>query len=255
MNERRSPLVSVITPVYNAERFISDTIKSVQSQSYDDWELLLIDDCSTDNSVDLIREAQSYDQRIRLVSMQKNSGAGASRNKGIIESKGDFLTFLDADDLWDRQKLSKQVKFMVDHKYAFTFTDYYFADADGNSTGKRVFTPSMINYRQSLKNPIIWTSTVMLDASKIKKEIMMMPDVRRGQDAATWWKILKVIDYAYSVPEVFAYYRRTNKSLSANKLKAIRRTWFLYRKVEGLHIAMSIYMFIHYSFNAVRKRI
>ncbi len=252
---KRQPLVSIVTPVYNAERFIEDTIRSVQDQSYQDWELILVDDVSSDKSVEIIKKEQAKDKRIKLVLNKKNSGAALSRNAGTKQAKGRYLAFLDADDLWDSQKLEKQVAFMQKNGHAFTYTDYEFADEAGVSTGRRVAVPASITYRQSLRNHIIWTSTVMIDLSQVPKSVASMPDVRRGQDAATWWQILRHVGVAHGINGVLSYYRRTNDSLSANKLKAMKRTWYLFTKVEKLGIVKSAYYFAWYGFNAVKKRV
>lgn len=250
----RRPLVSIITPVYNAERFLADTISSVQAQTYTNWELLLVNDCSADGSVALIKKYQKDDERIKLIHMKQNSGAALSRNAGTDRARGRYLAFLDADDLWQKNKLKKQIAFMQRYDHIFTYTDYEFADERGISTGKRVSVPASITYKQALKNHIIWTSTVMLDLAKIDKEVVSMPNVRRGQDAATWWKILRSIGAAYGVNDPLSFYRRTDGSLSANKLKAVKRTWYLFTKVERLSLLRSAYNFVWYAYNAVRKR-
>lgn len=246
-------LVSIIVPVYNAERFLEDTIKTVQDQTYENWELLLVNDCSKDNSKKIADKYLS--NKIKWIDMEKNSGAALTRNKGIEKSTGEFLCFLDADDLWDEDKLKKQIEFMRNNKCEFSFTGYEFADENGKPIGKKVFIPEKINYKQALKNTTIWTSTVMLDMTKLTKEDVYMPNVRRGQDTATWWKILKKIDYAYGLNEILSYYRRTNESLSANKITALKRTWNLYRNVEKLGLVSSCYNFCWYCFNAVKRRI
>lgn len=246
-------LVSIIVPVYNAERFLEDTIKTVENQSYENWELLLVNDCSKDNSKKIADKYLS--NKIKWIDMEKNSGAALTRNKGIEKSTGEFLCFLDADDLWDEDKLKKQIEFMRNNKCEFSFTGYEFADENGKPIEKKVFVPEKINYKQALKNTTIWTSTVMLDMTKLTKEDVYMPNVRRGQDTATWWKILKKIDYAYGLNEILSYYRRTDDSLSANKITALKRTWNLYRNVEKLGLISSCYNFCWYCFNAVRRRI
>ena len=144
---------------------------------------------------------------------------------------------------------------MKKNKCEFSFTGYEFADADGKPIGKKVFVPKKISYKQALKNTTIWTSTVMFNMNKLSKDDIYMPNVRRGQDTATWWKILKKIDYAYGLNEILSYYRRTDESLSANKITALKRTWNLYRNVEKLGLISSCYNFCWYCFNAVRRRI
>ena len=248
-------LVSIVVPVYKAERFLEDTIKTVKDQTYDNWELLFVNDCTPDNSVEIIKKYQKEDKRIKLFNQEKNGGAALARNRGITESQGRYICFLDSDDLWDKEKLEKQIKFMREKDCEFSFTGYEFADENGKPNGKKVQIPKSINYKKALKNTTIWTSTVMLDMSKLDKETVYMPNVRRGQDTATWWKILKTIKCAYGLNEILAFYRRTNDSLSSNKIKALKRTWHLYRKVEKLNIFKSSYNFSWYCFNAVKRRV
>lgn len=247
-------LVSIIIPVYNAEKFIDKTINTVLNQTYTNWELLLVNDCSTDNSKKLIQKYLK-DERIRLINNKTNSKAAISRNNGIKKAKGRYICFLDADDLWDKEKLEKQVKFMNEKDCAFSFTGYEFADENGKPNGKKVFIPEIITYKQALKNTTIWTSTVMFDMNKLSKEDIYMPNVARGQDTATWWKVLKKVNYAYGLKDVLSFYRRTNDSLSANKFVALKRTWNLYRNVEHLNIFYSFYCFCFYAIKAVKRRV
>lgn len=246
-------LVSIIVPVYNAEEFINDTIKTVQDQTYKNWELIMIDDCSTDRSTEQILKYKS--DKIKLIKLKKNSGAAICRNTGMKEAKGRYIAFLDADDLWKKEKLEVQLEFMKDKKCAFSFTGYEFADKDGVGNGKIVKVPEKINYKQALKNTTIWTSTVMFNMNKLKKEDIYMPDVKRGQDTATWWKVLKTGVEAYGLNKNLSIYRRSTGTLSSNKFKALKRTWDLYRNVERLNIFYSLYNFLWYCFNAARRRI
>ena len=248
-------LVSIVVPVYNAEAFLKDTIESAMKQTYTNWELILVNDCSSDDSVNIIKKYEKKDSRIKLINNKENSKAAITRNNGIKAAKGRYICFLDADDLWDKDKLKKQVSFIKKHDCAFSFTGYEFADENGKPNGKRVFVPEKINYKQALKNTTIWTSTVMFDMNKLSKEDIYMPNVARGQDTATWWKVLKKVDYAYGLNEILSYYRRSEGTLSSNKFVALKRTWHLYRKIEGLGFFSSCYNFAFYCFNAVRRRI
>ena len=248
-------LVSIIIPVYNAASYLEETINSIQEQTYSNWEAIFIDDCSSDNSYNLIKKYQKEDKRIKLIKNKTNSGAAVSRNNGIDHAEGDYLCFLDADDKWHPKKLEKQINFMQELNCEFAFTGYQFANEKCNPNGKIVSVPDKINYQQALKNTTIWTSTVMFDMGKLTKDDIYMPNIKRGQDTATWWKVLKKIEYAYGLNEVLSYYRRTNNSLSANKLTALKRTWNLYRNVEHLNILSSFYNFCWYCFNAVRRRV
>ena len=256
-------LVSIIVPVYNAEKFLNDTISTVQNQTYSNWELLFIDDKSKDDSVKIIEAAIKKDKRIKLYKQAKNGGAALARNRGIEEAAGKYICFLDADDLWKPEKLQKQITFMHNQKCAFSFTGYQFADSKGNAqfadskgnaNGKKVYVPEKMSYKQALKNTTISTITVMFDMSKLNKTDVMMPNVR-SEDTATWWKVLKKVDYAYAINEILSYYRRSENTSSSNKLKAIKQTWNLYRRVENFNIIKSSYYFGWYIFNAVRRRI
>jgi teichuronic acid biosynthesis glycosyltransferase TuaG len=251
----KNPTVSIVVPVYNAERFICETIQTVLDQTYTDWELILVDDKSTDCSLELIGPYQKKDSRIKLLRNKNNLYAGPTRNKGVQAARGQFITFLDADDFWDSSKLTKQLEFMTTHSCAFSFTGYEFADENGNPTGKRVNVPLTITYKQAMKNTTIFTSTVMFDMSQITKYDIEMPDIRSGQDMATWWNVLKKIDRAYGLNENLSYYRRSSGTLSSNKLKAVRRTWHLYRDYEGLSLPISTCNFFVYITNAIKRRV
>jgi len=255
MSKTLDPLVSIVVPVYNSAEFIAETIASVRAQTYANWELLLVNDVSTDDSVAIINKLKKQDKRIRLYDNKVNSGAGPSRNRGIKEAKGNYIAFLDADDLWLPSKLTKQISFMQKNDCAFSFTGYEFADATGRPNGKKVKVPEKINYKQALKNTIIFTSTVVFDITKLRKNQIQMPDVRRGQDTACWWSVLKICDNAFGLNEIQSYYRRTPTTLSANKIKALKRTWHLYTKVEEINAFKSLYCFCIYSLRAVARRI
>jgi len=248
-----SYLVSIIVPVYNSEKFIYDTIKTVTDQTYENWELLLVDDYSTDKSAEIIKEYQQKDKRIKLFFNSKNSGPAISRNKGIEESRGRYIAFLDADDLWEPKKLEKQVAFMQEKDCPFSFTGYEFADKNGKPNGKKVYAPERLTYRQALRNTIISTITVMFDMQKLRKKDVYMPNVK-SEDTACWWKVLKNIDQAYGMTEILSYYRRSAGSLSSNKLEAVKRVWNLYRNVENLNLVYSTYCFTGYAYNTVKKR-
>lgn len=251
----KEELVSIVVPVYNSEKFIKETVETVKAQDYQNWELLLVNDCSTDNSKDEIKKYEKEDSRIRLIDLKENSGAAIARNTGMKEAQGKYIAFLDADDLWENTKLKKQIEFMQKDDYEFTYTGYEFADENGNKLGKVVKVPEKINYKQALKNTTIFTSTVMFNVDKLGKELISMPNVRRGQDTATWWKVLKTGIIAYGLQESLSMYRRSNNTLSSNKIKALKRTWNLYRNVENLSFFSSLYNFVWYCFNAVKRRI
>lgn len=246
--------VSIIVPVYNAEEFLQETIETVLAQKETDWELLLVDDCSTDGSRAVIERCSNQDARVRLVAQPENRGAAAARNRGVEEAEGRYIAFLDADDLWKEERLSKELEFMQKKSAGFVFSGYEFADEKGVGTGKIVRVPETITYRQALKNTTIFTSTVLFDTEKISKELIKMPLVK-SEDTAAWWNILRHGHKAYGLDENLVLYRRSAGTLSSNKLEAIRRIWYLYRKVEGLGIVYSMYNFVFYAVRAVLRRI
>lgn len=249
-------LVSVIVPVYNVKNYIVETIESVRAQSYTQWELLLVEDGSQDGTAEVIHSylEEVKDERIRLLSLPQNGGAARARNAGLKEAKGRYITYLDADDVWMPEKLEHQLAFVEKTQAAFSFTGYEFADEKAQGSGKIVKVPSTLSYQEALKNTTIWTTTVMFDTSKISKEALEMP-IMKSEDTALWWRVLRSGYTAYGLNENLAKYRRAGKSLSSNKLEAIRRIWNLYRKSEGLGILKSAYLFCFWAVRAVKRRV
>lgn len=253
MKKEDNKRVSIITPVYNCEKLISQTIDCVLNQTYEDWELLLVDDCSTDKSAEIIKKYVKKDKRIRYFKLENNSGAAVARNKALNESSGRFIAYLDADDLWKTEKLEKQVKFMLKNKIAFSCTDYEKIDEEGKSLNKIIKIPKRVNYNLFLRNTIIQTVGVMVDTNVTGKELLVMPNIRRRQDAATWCQLLKNGYDCYEVPENLSYYRVVSNSLSSNKFKAVKMNWYWYRKIEKLPLWKTCYCFVGYAFNAVKR--
>lgn len=248
-------MVSIIVPVYRAAFYIAETIEMVRRQTYKNWELILVDDCSPDNSAEIIQGMQSSNEaeRIRLIRKDFNEGAAKARNTGVEMAEGRYIAFLDADDIWEATKLEKELAFMKEKQAAFAFTAYEFGDENAKGTGKVVAVPKQLTYRKALTRTVIFTTTVMFDLEKISKEQIRMPDVE-SEDTAAWWKILKAGYVAYGLNEVLAIYRRPVKSLSSNKLTAIRRIWMLYRR-EGLTVPVSAFCFCMWAIRATLRRI
>ncbi|MBR3040680.1 MAG: glycosyltransferase family 2 protein [Lachnospiraceae bacterium] len=250
MNEK----VSIVVPVYNAEKYIEQTVQSVLTQTYSEWELILAENGSTDQTAEKLKEIESRDERIRVLFLGDNVGAAKARNEGVKEATGRYLAFLDADDLWDSSKLEKEVRFMKEKGAAFVFTGYEFGDEDAKPTGKVVRVPETLTYKQALKNTTIFTSTVLFDTEVIPKEKLKMPQIK-SEDTALWWKILREGNTAYGLNENLVIYRRPSQSLSSNKVEALRRIWFLYRKWEKLNVFKSAWYFVNWAFRAVSRRI
>lgn len=249
-------LISIIVPVYNAERFIEETMSCVAAQSYPRWELLLVEDGSNDRTVSIIEEyIRKHDEkRIRLIRQPENLGAARARNRGLEEAAGRYIAYLDADDLWVPEKLERELAFMTEKNAAFAFTGYEFVNEDGGGTGKVVRVPATLTYRQALKNTTIFTTTVMFDTEKIDKALLEMPIIK-SEDTALWWKILRNGYTAYGLDENLVKYRRAGKTLSSNKLEAMRRIWNLYRKAEGMGILNSVWHFCFWAVRAVKRRV
>ncbi|MCD7807008.1 MAG: glycosyltransferase [Lachnospiraceae bacterium] len=249
-------LVSIIVPVYNVKNFIIETIGYVRAQSYTNWELILIEDHSDDGTGKLLTEYldELQDDRIRVIWLDENAGPAAARNLGVEQSRGRYIAYLDADDIWEPDKLLRQLGFMREKKAAFCFGNYEFADEQGAGTGKVVHVPATLTYRRALRNTTIFTSTVMMDTEQIDRAKIRMPDVK-SEDTALWWQLLRSGYIAYGFQETLVRYRRPVKSLSSNKLTAIKRIWALYRKVEKLGVLYSGYNFCFWAFRAVRRRV
>ena len=248
-------LISIITPVYNCEKYIVDTIESVINQTYENWEMILVDDSSTDKSCEIIEDYIKKDSRIKLIKLPENVGAAIARNTAIESANGRFIAFLDGDDIWYSEKLYKQVEFMIKHKCGFSCASYEIIDDEGEKLNKYIYMKERLDYKGFLVNNLIQTVGVMVDLDIVSQNCIKMPNMKRRQDAATWLQILKCNNDCYGINEVLAQYRRAVGSLSSNKFKAVKGVWFLYRKVEKLTLIFSCYCFIRYALLAVWKRV
>lgn len=247
-------LVSIITPVYNAERFISETIVSVIKQSYTNWEMILVNDCSQDNSVEIIEGFAKEDKRIKLINLAENSGAAVARNTGIENAKGRYIAFVDSDDCWSESKLTEQLVFMQEKQVGFTYTDLALINELGEVLKDRVNVPASFSYSELLKNTAIACSTVVIDRELIGD--FRMPPVRKGQDTATWLMLMRERKVkAYGLQEVHNYYRQVQGSISSDRIGALKRTWNTYYNLEKLPLPKAVYYFSHYVLNAVLRRL
>jgi teichuronic acid biosynthesis glycosyltransferase TuaG len=248
------PRVSVITPVWNAAATLEETVASVRAQSLSDWEMLLVDDGSTDGSAALIAHLAAEEPRIRALATGVNGGAGVARNLGIRAARGRYIAFLDADDRWRPEKLSHQIGFMAARGHALVFSAYRRMDVAGRP-GAVVGVPAsgQVGYDELLKRNVIGCLTAVYDTALLGK--VEMPDIRRRQDYALWLRLLRRIPAAYGLPEVLADYRVGAGSLSGNKLVAAGATWRLYRDIEKLSPPRAAYCFAHYATQAALDRL
>lgn len=254
MMDENQDMVSIVIPVHNAEPYIAKTIRSILTQTVSNYEALLVDDGSTDASLEKIRRIQ--DKRLKVISTKSEHavGAAAARNCGIEAAKGRYLAFLDADDLWHPKKLEKTLAYMKKKDAAFVFTGYEFGDHDGRGTGKIVHVPEVLDYEHALSRTVIFTSTVLFDLTKIDKELVRMPQVK-SEDTATWWKILKAGYLAHGLDENLTIYRRSGKTLSSNKIEAVRRIWNLYGLQEDMTLLKRLRCFAGWAVGAVYRRL
>lgn len=246
-------LVSIIMPAYNSALYISEAIESIQNQTYQNWELIIVDDCSTDSTYSISKKYSDKDNRIKIVCQSSNKGVVQSRNLAIKISKGQYIAFLDADDRWKKYKLEKQIKFMQENEYAFTFTAYEYIGRYFKKEKKIVNAINYQDYNSGLKNTIIGCLTVIVD--RMKTGEFYMPNLKHGEDHFTWLLLMKNGFYAYGLNECLAEYRISDNSLSSNKLKALAYQWSNYRNIANLPLCTCIYYFTCYVFNAIFKRI
>lgn len=247
------PLVSVIMPCYNMEKYISDSIVSVQRQTYPHWELLIVDDASTDGTVAVIESHCQQDDRIHFTAKTQHSGIADSRNLCIKMAQGHYLAFLDADDVWLPTKLEAQVRFMLEREVGFSYSSYDCIDENGQLLNKTVQAMDDLNYEAYLRNTIIGCSTVMVNTNVVGK--VVVPNFRTSEDTATWLDILKQGHLAYAIDKSLVSYRIRRKSASSNKLKASFDLWRVYRRHEKLPFFKALCYFISYAFNAIKKRL
>ncbi|WP_430536125.1 glycosyltransferase family 2 protein [Listeria rocourtiae] len=248
----QADLVSIIMPTYNSGESLHESIISVLNQTYRNWELLVVDDYSSDATPQNLKKLAREDARIIPVFLTENRGSGFARNEGISRAKGQYIAFLDSDDLWHKEKLSRQLTFMKEQAHGFTFTAYHVFEEVPERQKRTVHVPEKISYTELLKNTIIGCLTVMIDREKVGD--FRMPLLRTRQDTATWLSILKQQDYAYGMTEPLAYYRLSTASLSSNKWKMLQKNWQMYRQHEGLPLVYASYVFCCYVFHAIWKR-
>lgn len=239
-------LVSIITPTYNCGKFIGETIESVRKQTYQNWEMIIVDDCSTDNTKEMVEEYLKQDNRIKYFLLNDNVGAAMARNRAMELASGSYIAFLDSDDLWTEKKLEIQLDFMEKYGYSFTCTTYEQIDESGIPLNRTIKTKSKTNYNGILLSCPVGNSTVMYDVKKLGKFIV--PNIRKRNDDALWLQILKKEKYIYGIPDVLMKYRVRQNSISSNKLDLIKYHWYLYRNIENLSIIRSVFHICFWGF-------
>ncbi len=267
-------MISIIVPLYNKSSVVARTLASISAQTYTDWEALIMDDASTDDSLQAARkwiQTSAHPEKFRLIALGKNGGVAGARNRGMEEARGRYLAFLDADDIWLPQKLERTLSLLQEKEAAFVYTGYVFARENKiEEIGlpireealeglSRTHAVAELDFKHALSRTIIFTSTVMLDRTKIPKSLLQMPQME-SEDTATWWRILKSGISAYGLDEVLSLYARPERhasSLSSNKGKAILRIWKLYRskEVAGLSVPAACCALCGWAIRATLRRI
>ncbi len=244
-------LVSIITPVYNGEKYIKDCIESVLNQTYKNLEMIIINDGSADNTEKIIKNYMKENSIIKYIKLNENKGIANARNMGIKKAKGRFIAFLDCDDLYHKDKIKKQVDFMIKNNYFFTYTSYKLIDENNNDLKRVICAREMQDYKSLLKGNNIGCLTVMIDKLNINEVLFFSSN--HHEDYILWLTILKNNIKAYGLNEILSYYRKTKTSISHNKIKSSIWTWKIYRKVEKLPLLKSIYFFVNYVVNGIIK--
>lgn len=246
-------LVSVVIPTFNSEKYISDTIISVQNQSYQNWEIILVDDGSTDATRTIITPFLT-DKRIQFYPLENNSGTGVARNFGVSKAVGKYIAFLDADDLWKPEKLEKQIIFLQKNNLPFTFSFYDCIDEQGNSLNKRVEAPRNLSYTQLFFCNYVGNLTGIYDVDFFGK--IAISTIRKRQDWMHWLTILKKIKTAKPVPESLAIYRIRENSLSTSKTALIQYNFAVYRQFHGFNLVLAVFCMLGFLFTqlAIKPR-
>ncbi len=242
--------VSIIIPVYNAEKFIGKTIESVLNQTYKNWEILIFNDKSKDNSLKIIKKYSEKDKRIKVVDSKENVGVVAARNKLTEIATGEFIAFLDADDYWKQNKLEKQIKFMLKNNALISCTEYTRVTEDEKEIND-IIIKEIITYEDMLKNNYLGCLTVIYNANKLGKRYFK--EREKNEDYVLWLEIVKETKIIFGLKENLAFYRVLNNSRSSNKIKAAKDRWNVYRKIERLSLFKSIYYFLQYVIRALKK--
>lgn len=244
-------LVSVIMPTYNCGRFIAETIASIQAQTYENWEIEIVDDCSTDDTKTVVAALMEKDPRIHYHCLEVNSGAAVARTESMRLARGEYIAFCDSDDLWMPDKLERQIAFMNENGYAFSCTAYEQIDEESNSLDRVIKTVKKTDYNRLLLDCPVGNSTVMYNVGVMGK--FEVPNIRKRNDDALWLTMLKKEKYIWGMPDVLMRYRIRKNSISSNKLAVIKYHWILYREIEHLSVLRSAFHIAYWCFLKVFK--
>ena len=244
-------LVSIITPSYNSAKFIAETIQSVQNQTYQNWEMIIVDDGSSDETENVVLSIIQKDNRIQFHKLSQNSGPAVARNTGIEKASGDYMTFIDADDIWFPTFIENNIKTIQETGIPFVFSSYKRANEQLEFVYSDFIVPNKVSYSDILKSNSISCLTAFVDIKKLGKKYM--PLIRKRQDMGLWLNYLKVIPFAHGIQETQAIYRIRENSLSRKKSDLIKYQWQFYREVEKLNVFESSYYMLHWMYLGFMK--
>lgn len=242
-------LVSIITPCYNSSKYIEETYSSIKNQVYKNWEWNIVDDCSTDDSVEIIKSFN--DDRINLIINPENLGASISRNKGLDLAKGDYITYIDSDDLWKNNFLVETINYLEKNNEKFVYTSYERVDENLNKLLDDFIAIDKISYKRLLYNCPIPMLTSIYNAKEVGK--IYFPEVELREDHAMWLELLKIVEYARAIDKSLGIYRIRENSVSRNKFKIAIKQYELYRNYLNMNLVFSLYYTINWAINGLRK--
>ncbi|ESU29991.1 teichuronic acid biosynthesis [Flavobacterium limnosediminis JC2902] len=244
-------MVSIVTPTFNSAKFIAETVRSVQNQTYQNWEMIIVDDGSSDDTAAVVNGLASEEQRIKFFPSATNAGPAKARNKGIENASGSYMTFLDADDVWYPDFIENSIAAIKETGVHFVFSSYRRSNENMEFVYSDFIVPEKVTYTDILKSNSISCLTAFLDIKTLGKKTM--PEIRKRQDMGLWLKYLKEIPFAHGIQEPKAIYRIRENSLSRNKKNLIRYQWQFYREVEQLNILQSGYYMLHWMYRGFMK--
>ena len=247
----KNPKVSILVPQYNTKKVLLETIESVLSQTYRNWEMIIVDDCSTDGSYEYAMTLSEKDQRIKVFQLDCNSGPGAARKYAFEKATGEIIAFLDSDDLWMPVKLERQIKFMYDCHYEFTCTDYEQINEQSKRIGRTIYCKEQADYKTVLRTCPVGSSTVMITSDLLRK--VEMPTIRKNNDYSLWLRILKIYPYVYGIQETLMLHRKWPQSISYNKFKKVKYSWKVFREYEGFSVITSLFLILEWAFIKIMK--
>ena len=246
-----NPVVSVIMPAYNAEKYIEEAIKSVLNQTFSELELLVLDDCSTDGTFKLVSGIANKDSRIQLHKNEKNMGVARTRNKGIDLARGKYIAFLDSDDIWHNEKIMKQITLAENSESCIVYSSYALIDEEGNHKNADYIVPEQTDYEAMLCENVIGCSTVLLP-KHIADNYRFMVDYYH-EDYVYWMQVLRDGYKARGLQEVLVDYRVMNHSRSGNKVKSACKRWHIYRSFLGMSFGKALIVWVKYVLNGLTK--